>query len=91
VRWTTEIIGVRAHGHAARIWRAGARCGAGRGAAGLCSLRGACTVTGRRKGNSPLADEWDPLTIERKEKEKGGCRLGLLGCDAGLVWAGAKG
>jgi hypothetical protein len=82
VRWTAEIIGVCAHGHAARIWRAGARCGAGRGAAGLCSLRGACTVTGRRKGNSPLADEWDPLTIERKRKKKRGVPAGpawLLG------------
>jgi hypothetical protein len=27
----------------------------------------------------PLADEWDPLSIERKRKKKGGCRLGLLG------------
>jgi hypothetical protein len=38
------------------------------------------TVTGRRKGDSPLADEWDPMTIEIKRKREGeGCRLGLLG------------
>jgi hypothetical protein len=51
--WLAERLGVRAHGHAGHIWRAGARCGAGRGAADLCSSRGASTVTGRRKGNSP--------------------------------------
>jgi hypothetical protein len=48
---------------------------------------GVRTVTGRRKGNSLLADEWDPMTIERKRRRKGeGCRLGLLGYEAGLLF-----
>jgi hypothetical protein len=53
-----------------------------------------CTVTGRRKGNSPLADERDPLIIERKREKKRGCRLGLLGCwaeGAKLLWERYRG
>jgi hypothetical protein len=55
--WESAVDGedprVRAHGHTVCIWRVGARCRAGGGATGLCSSRGACTVTRRRKGNSP--------------------------------------
>jgi hypothetical protein len=39
-----------------------------------------CTVTGRGKGNSPLADGWVPPVSEGKEREG---RRALLGCDVG--------
>jgi hypothetical protein len=46
------IFGIRAHGHAVRIWRQGAmRSGV---APPVCPMQGALTATGRRKGNSPL-------------------------------------
>jgi hypothetical protein len=74
------IIGIRAHGHAARIRRVGRDAGQEVRRRLLFGVGGVRTVKGRGKGNSPLADEWDPMTIEIKRKREGErCRLGLLG------------
>jgi hypothetical protein len=74
------IIGIRAHGHAARIWRAGARCGAGRGAAGLCSLRGCARSRGEERRIVPWLTDGSRRSVKgRRGKADGPCWAVMLG------------
>jgi hypothetical protein len=64
------IIGIRARGHAACIRRVGRDAGQEMRRRPLL-VAWVCTVTGRGKGNSPLADRWVPLTIEIRRNREG--------------------